>query len=297
MSKCNICPRECGVDRDHGFIGACHSSSELTVSKIMLHLWEEPCLVDKGGAGAVFFSGCNLGCVYCQNKKISHGACGEKMSEDTLICEILKLEKMGADCIEFITPTHYTDQLASLLSKIKHSLTVPVVWNSGGYEKVGSLRRLEGLVDIYMPDFKYFSHDIARKYSSARDYRNFALSSLKECVRQLGEPVFYDNGMLKSGVIVRHLILPSHRADSISVLELIAREVGVKNVILSLMGQYTPDFYKESVEGNDGLVYKNLCRKITSFEYDSVLAEALRLGFDGYFQSLSSASADYTPSF
>ena len=298
MGKCNICPRECGADRERGETGVCNSPFEFAVSKIMLHTWEEPCLVGERGAGTIFFSGCNLGCVYCQNSKISRGACGEIMSESELEKAIFSLEEHGAACIELVTPTHYTDRLASLLSRVKHRINLPIVWNSGGYEKAESVCLLDGLIDIYMPDFKYFSPEIAKKYSGAEDYAEFALSSLLECVRQVGKPSFNDRGMLKSGVIVRHLILPSHRADSVAVLELIAQKVGVENIILSLMGQYTPDFYIEHErEGGKAAPYNNLCRRITSFEYDSVLSVAQGLGFDGYFQSLSSASRDYTPQF
>jgi putative pyruvate formate lyase activating enzyme len=264
----------------------------------MLHKWEEPCLVGEMGAGTIFFSGCNLGCVYCQNSKISRGACGEVMSESELERAIFSLEEQGAACVELVTPTHYTDRLASLLSRVKHKIDLPVVWNSGGYEKAESLRLLDGLIDIYMPDFKYFSPDIAKKYSYAPNYREYALSSLSECVRQTGAPKFKGNGMMERGVIVRHLILPSHRADSVAILELVASEIGAKNVILSLMGQYTPDFYAEGAkkDGKDA-EYKNLCRRITSFEYNSVLSVADRLGFEGYFQDLSSASREYTPDF
>lgn len=300
MGTCNICPRNCGVDRENGQLGACHSPDDLLISKIMLHKWEEPCLVGDGGAGTVFFSGCNLGCVFCQNRRISRGDCGEIMSEGELQREIFKLEDMGASCIEFVTPTHYTQKLISLLERIKLRLSVPTVWNSGGYEKPETLGMLDGLIDIYMPDFKYFSPEIAKKYSGAEDYAKYALASLSEMARQVGAPLFKNDGsgILQSGVIVRHLILPSHRADSIAVLELIAKEVGAQNVLLSLMGQYTPDFYVEYVQEMDkDTQYKNLCRKITSFEYDSVISVAQRLNFDGYFQSLDSAVRDYTPDF
>ena len=264
----------------------------------MLHQWEEPCITRDGGAGTLFFSGCNLGCVYCQNRAISRGKCGNTFSEAELEKEIFSLIKQNASCIEFVTPTHYTDALAALLSKIKKDIPVPVVWNSGGYDSPDSLSRLEGLIDIYMPDFKYFSPELSKKYSNAFDYSSVALHALKEMLRQVGKPRFDGNGMLLGGVIVRHLILPSHRADSIAVLELIAREIGAGNVILSLMGQYTPEFYieHEAEHGKDDN-YKNLRRRITSFEYNSVLDRAIELGFDGYFQSLDSASKKFTPDF
>ena len=298
MSNCCLCPRACGADRDSGKLGLCHSPSHFSVSKVMLHSWEEPCISGKNGAGTIFFSGCNLGCIYCQNRAISRGECGTKMSETELEQEIFSLIDMGAECIEFVTPTHYTDKLALLLGRIKKDIPVPVVWNSSGYESIESLSMLDGLVDIYMPDFKYFSPELSKKYSNAEDYASVALDALREMVRQVGAPKYDKNKMLLRGVIVRHLILPSHRADSIAVLELIEREIGHENVILSLMGQYTPDFYIE-YERENGKVSgcKNLCRRLTSFEYDSVLACATEIGFDGYFQSLDSANRKFTPDF
>jgi putative pyruvate formate lyase activating enzyme len=262
----------------------------------MLLKWEEPCLVSGGGAGTIFFSGCNLGCIFCQNRAISRGGCGNIMSENELEREMFALIENGASCIEFVTPTHYTDKLAKLLSRIKCNIPVPVVGNSGGYESVESLRTLDGLIDIYMPDFKYFSPELSKKYSNAENYATVALDALKEQLRQVGKPRYNEDGMLLGGVILRHLILPSHRADSINVLGLIAKEIGAENLILSLMGQYTPDFYLEDSACREN-TYKNLCRRITSFEYDSVLGVAESLGFDGYFQSLSSASKEYTPDF
>ena len=298
MSQCTICPRRCGVSRNSEKLGLCNSPSDFSVSKIMLHSWEEPCIAGENGAGTIFFSGCNLGCIYCQNRAISRGGCGQILSSTDLEREIFCLIEQGAQCIEFVTPTHYTDKLAELLRRIKHIIPVPVVWNCGGYESVDSIRLLDGLVDIYMPDFKYFSPELSKKYSNAENYATVALSALREMLRQVGSPGFDEKGMLQSGVIVRHLILPSHRQDSIAVLKLIEKEIGHKNVILSLMGQYTPDFYieyeRENGKNDD---YKNLRRKLTSFEYDSVLSRAIDLGFNGYFQSLDSASKRYTPDF
>ena len=298
MSKCFLCPRACGAERGIGKYGLCHSPSDFSVSKVMLHKWEEPCLVSRGGAGTIFFSGCNLGCVFCQNRAISRGTAGKIISEGELEGEIFSLIENGASCIEFVTPTHYTDKIAVLLKRIKRDVPIPIVWNSGGYESAESLRSLEGLIDIYMPYFKYFSPEIAKKYSNAEDYACVALAALKEQIRQVGTPKYDDNGMLLHGVIVRHLILPSHRADSVSVLELIAKEIGSDKVILSLMGQYTPDFYIDfENENGKNETFKNLRRRLTSFEYDSVLAKAIELGFNGYFQSLDSASKQFTPDF
>ncbi len=300
MKKCSICPRNCGADRTGDAKGFCNSPDAFSISKIMLHTWEEPCICAGGGAGTIFFSGCNLGCVYCQNRAISRGGRGEIMTDEKLEAEIFSLCDKGASCIEFVTPTHYADRLAAFLMRIKHKIPVPTVYNSGGYDSPDSLKLLDGLIDIYMPDFKYFSSEIAKKYSNAPNYREVALESLKEMLRQVGAPKYFGdfNQRLERGVIVRHLILPSERQDSISVLELIASEIGADNIILSLMGQYTPDFYIEFEKENGSREeLKNLRRRITSFEYNSVLSAAERLGFSGYMQDISSSSAKYTPEF
>ncbi len=300
MSICRICPRECGADRETGDIGACGAGRNMRISKIMLHQFEEPCICFGAGAGTVFFSGCNMACVFCQNRDISRSAKGDEMSAEWLEAEIFSLIDSGASCIEFVTPTHYSHQLIPLLENIKPHLTVPTVWNSGGYEKAETVCRLDGLIDIYMPDFKYFSPKLSLQYSNAPDYAEYALSSLAEMVRQTGSPE-YDREhpeRLLRGVIVRHLILPSHRQDSIEILRLIKDKIGSENIILSLMGQYTPDFYieNEKEHGRDDRL-RSLRRRITSFEYNSVLSEAERLGFNGYMQDISSADKSYTPEF
>ena len=330
MSKCYICPRECGAQRAQGELGYCRAPDGFLVAKTMLHRWEEPCISGKGGAGTVFFSGCNLGCVYCQNREISGGNTGTVMSDNELERKIFSLVEQGAECVEFVTPTHYTARLASLIERIKPRLDVPVVWNSGGYEKSESLRMLDGLVDVYLPDIKYFSPKISQNYSCAPNYLEFALPALREMLRQVGKPKLCstkeqfstinseisstnpqkeytnseisttnsDNKILRKGVIVRHLVLPSHREDSISLLRLLASEVGTDNILLSLMSQYTPDFYIERESLPDGSPkYSELCRRVTSFEYNSVLKIAEELGFEGYLQAKSSATKAYTPNF
>ncbi len=220
--------------------------------------------------------------------------CGEKFSSEQLKREIFSLAEQGASCIEFVTPSHYTDKLAEILREIKPSLNIPIVWNSGGYEKIETLKSLCGLVDIYLPDLKYFSSELSLKYSHASDYFPVAIDAIKEMLSQVGAPRFDDNGQLLSGVIVRHLVLPDCRRDSIELLSRLSDQVGAQNVILSLMSQYTPDFY---IECHPDKAYKNLTRKITSFEYNSVLRHAQKLGFEGYFQDVSSASSIYTPDF
>ena len=269
--------------------------ADLYVGKSMLHMYEEPCISAEHGAGAIFFSGCNLRGVYCQNRKISLLSQGKRTSESELEKIIFGLCEQGAECIEFITPTHYTDRLANLLYRIKPKLSVPVVWNSGGYEKVETLRALNELVDIYLPDFKYFSSELSLRYSAAGNYPEVCTDAIKEMLRQTGKPKYSQDGKkLAGGVIVRHLVLPGCRHDSINILRHLRSIVEPDDIILSLMSQYTPDFY---MQNRECVRYKNLERKLTSFEYNSVLSEATRLGFSGYFQHRDSASAAFTPDF
>ncbi len=293
MGACSLCPKNCLVDRKNT-CGFCGVPADIYIAKIMLHQWEEPCICGGAGAGTIFFSGCNLHCIYCQNCRISGGMHGEKFSLERLKKEIFSLVEQGASCIEFVTPTHYTDKLAEILREIKPSLNIPIVWNSGGYEKVETLRELCGLVDIYLPDLKYFSGELSKKYSHADDYFPVAIAAIKEMLSQVGAPKFDDNGRLLSGVIVRHLVLPDCRRDSMELLSRLSEKVGAQNVVLSLMSQYTPDFY---VQEHPGCECKNLARRLTSFEYNSVLKKTQELGFEGYFQDVSSANARYTPEF
>lgn len=286
--NCNICPRRCGVNRENT-VGVCRSGDKAKISRVSRHMFEERSICGKNGAGTVFFSGCNLGCVFCQNSIISRKSVGKEFDENELAELFLKVADSGVTTLDLVTPTHFTPTVASALAKIKDKLTIPVVWNSGGYESVESLDLLRGLVDIYLPDFKYYSSEIAAKYSHAADYRERAEEALLFMHDMLGAAVEDENGMMKKGIIVRHLVLPGQRKDSIACLRRLAELIPVSDIRLSLMRQYTPDFYT----GDD----KNLHRRLTSFEYESVLREAIDLGFDGFMQSAESASAKYTPEF
>ncbi len=286
--SCNICPRECGVDRE-STLGICRSGNKVKISRVSRHLYEEPAICGKRGAGTVFYSGCNLGCVFCQNSIISRQSIGKEFDEKELAELFLTVAASGVSTLDLVTPTHFTPTVAAALSAVKDKLSIPVVWNSGGYESVESLELLRGLVDIYLPDFKYYSPEIATKYSRAADYRERAEEALLFMYDMLGGAEFDSDGMMTRGIIVRHLVLPGQRKDSIACLRRLAEILPVGDIRLSLMSQYTPDFYK----GED----KNLLRRLTTFEYESVRAEALRLGFDGYMQAPSSASAEYTPEF
>ena len=287
-NKCNICPRGCGIDREKA-VGVCRTGAKPVISRVSRHMYEEPAICGTGGAGTVFFSGCNLGCVFCQNSIISRKSVGKRFDEKELAELFLTVAASGVSTLDLVTPTHFTPTVAAALSMVRDKLRIPVVWNSGGYESTESLSLLRGLVDIYLPDFKYYSPELAAKYSNATDYRERAEEALEFMYDMLGDAEFDENGMMKKGVIVRHLVLPGQRKDSIACLRRLAEIMPVGGIKLSLMSQYTPDFYR----GED----KNLRRRLTTFEYESVRAAALRLGFDGYMQAPSSASAEYTPEF
>ena len=290
IMNCTLCPRKCNIDRDTR-AGYCKSDRVFHVARIAPHMWEEPVLSGKRGAGTVFFSGCNLGCVYCQNKVISrNGLAGRAVSADTLLEMMLELAESGVHCIELVTPTHYADLLVPVLEKLRTKCTLPTVWNSGGYESVDTLRHLDGLVDVYLPDFKYASRDLAKKYSNAEDYPERAAEAIAEMYRQTGAVRFDTDSMIRRGVIVRHLVLPTCSRDSAEVLERLAKTVPVRDVRVSLMSQYTPEFAADCD-------FPELHRRVTSFEYNRVVKKAVELGFEGYFQERSSATDKYTPDF
>lgn len=290
VAKCFACPRGCAVDRGAGERGFCGVGSEYVIGSADLHFWEEPCISGVRGSGAVFFSGCNLRCVFCQNRDISRSLCGEIYSEKRLIDKMLELQERGAHNINLVTGTPYSLFLAKTIEKVKPRLSIPIVYNCGGYESEESLSALDGLIDVYLPDFKYFSPEISEKYSAARDYFEVASRAVVEMHRQVGALTLDKDGIATRGLIVRHLVLPSHREDSRAVLSALSELLPVGEVTLSLMRQYTPDFA-------DADAPKNLHRRVTSFEYDDVLAFAESLGFSGYSQAKESAKKDFTPKF
>ncbi|MBR6651226.1 MAG: radical SAM protein [Clostridia bacterium] len=291
LTSCAVCPRECGANR-YKNKGYCGEGADIRVSKIMLHHFEEPVISGKSddlrGSGAIFFSGCPLHCVYCQNNAISHGGKGSILSTAQLADEMLRLEAMGAYNINLVTPTHFTPQIIDALDIAKPKLTIPVVFNTGGYEKAETITALDGYADIFLTDFKYGTSEMAKKYSAAPDYPQIAASALSQMFRITGEPVFKD-GLMKKGIILRHLVLPGGRHDSVAALRLASESVPTDKIILSLMRQYTPEFTPDS--------FKELKRRITTFEYNFVLNEAISLGFDGFSQDSSSATAVFTPDF
>ncbi len=287
---CDDCPRGCHADRSAEGRGFCGMPDGIFISRAAPHAWEEPPISGTRGSGTVFFTGCNLRCVFCQNRVISHDRRGRRVSEDEL-CEIfLGLQNEGVHNINLVTPTHYTDALSRVLSSVKPRLHIPVVWNSGGYDSVEGLRRLDGLVDIYMPDFKYLSSELSASYSAAPDYAERATEAVIEMLRQVGGVAFDGEGMMTRGLLVRHLVLPGCRKDSMAVIRHLATILPLDKIRLSVMRQYTPEFASDCP-------YPNLRRRLTDFEYESVLDTADECGFIGYRQGKEAAVSDYTPDF
>ena len=280
---CRLCPRECAVNRSAGERGFCGCPDTALVAKAMVHLWEEPALAGPGGSGTVFFGGCTLGCRYCQNAAISGGPVGRPMDSDQLRCVFEQLISQGAENIDLVTPTHF---LPTIVPALKPKLPVPVVYNCGGYERVQTLKALEGLVDIYLPDLKYAGEDLGRTLSGAGDYFAAAREAIREMVRQTG-PVVWEGERVKRGVIIRHLILPGQVENSLKVLDWIAEAFSPSQVLVSLMRQYTP-------MGNLPAPYD---RPITQEEYDAVLSWMFLNGLEGFTQEAGAADKGFIPDF
>jgi len=301
---CRICPRECGINRSEGQIGYCGAGNEISVAKAYLHMWEEPCLSGTGGSGTVFFTGCPLGCVFCQNQKIARNKVGAEVSGKRLVEIFFELQEKGANNINLVTPTHFTEQLIPVLSEVKRQgLEIPIVYNTGSYEKVETLKRLEGLVDIYLPDFKYVDNRLSKSYSNAPNYFEIASKAIEEMVRQQPkyeyeerENAKVETGMLLKGVIVRHLVLPGCIADSKRVLDYLYGKYENK-IIYSIMNQYTPiKEMRPSFLANHNI--DNLQRKVTDIEYDSVVDYAIALGIEnGFIQEGECAKESFIPEF
>ena len=290
MKECRVCPRNCSADRLSDQKGFCWAGAEIILARAALHMWEEPCISGKEGSGAVFFSGCSLGCKFCQNGQISRGQTGKKVTADRLADIFLELQQQKANNINLVTAGHFLPQVAEAIEKSRNrGLQIPVVYNSSGYEKSEMLKLLEGLVDIYLPDFKYMDPELAEKYSYARDYPEVAKEALKEMVRQAGTPEFDRKGIMKKGVIVRHLLLPGHVKDSRRVLEYLLSTYG-KEIYISLMNQYTP---MPAMKDDP-----RLSRKVTDREYQRLIDYGIQLGLEnGFIQEGETAKESFIPEF
>ena len=283
---CSICPRGCGVDRAGGQFGFCAVPDTPVVARAAPHFGEEPCISGTRGSGAVFFSGCNLRCVFCQNRTISRGEHGKEITVAQLRDIFLRLRDEGVHNINLVTPSHYTRQIAEALSGLE--LGIPVVWNSSGYECVETLHMLDGLVQVYLPDLKYALPEPAARYSAAADYPQVALEAIREMRRQTGPAVYDADGMMLRGTQIRHLVLPGLTGDSMRLLTLIRDELP-EGTPVSLMGQYTPCGRAMQIPGMN--------RRVTRKEYDRVLAHMQAIGLPGYRQALSAATEAFVPAF
>lgn len=279
----------CRADRSTAS-GYCKAPDGILASRAALHFWEEPCISGTGGSGAIFFSGCTLRCCFCQNYKISRTPRGKSISSERLAEIFLELQDQGAHNINLVTATHYLPWILPALDMVKEKLHIPVVYNCGGYERLETIQALSSYVDIWLPDLKYFSSDLSRRYSQAPDYFARASAAVRQMILQTGTPVFGDRGIMQKGVIIRHLVLPGQKEDSLQLIKWMAEELPEKQFYISLLSQYTP--YEKNPD------FPELNRRITSYEYQKVVEAALEAGLEqGFMQKRTSAKEEYTPSF
>lgn len=292
MTECMLCPRECRAEREKKKTGLCGETDEVRVSRAALHMWEEPCIAGKQGSGAVFFTGCTLRCVYCQNYHISNGEVGKAVDVSRLAEIFLELQEKGAENLNLVTPTHYVPQIIDALEIARRKeFKLPVVYNTSGYEKVETLKMLEGYVDIYLPDFKYLDSEHAKRYSKAEDYPEVIKNAIAEMVRQTGTPEFDSRGMMRKGVIVRHLLLPGCLKDAKRIVTYLYDTYG-NDIYMSLMNQYTP------LETLDRDRFPELSKKVTKRSYEKLVNYAIDLGIEQAFvQEGDTAKESYIPAF
>jgi putative pyruvate formate lyase activating enzyme len=291
--SCAVCPRQC--DKPPGFCGGFGAddagAATAAVAKTMLHMWEEPPISGTRGSGAVFFAGCNLRCVFCQNQAISRNLSGEERTAADLVGVFFRLAEEGAHNINLITAAHFTPIVADAIRQAKEKgFALPFIWNSSGYERVDSLKMLDGLVDVYLPDFKYFNDDYAVRYSHAPGYAAVAQAAIEEMRRQTGGCVFDSNGLIQKGTMVRCLLLPGLRKDCMDVLSWLAEHV--PDVKISMLRQYTPCLTEQGKRD-----FPEINRTVTTFEYDSVVRHCVKLGLEGYLQAKGAASGEFIPEF
>ena len=289
ITNCNLCPRRCGVNRTQR-AGFCGARDLVRIALVSLHRWEEPCLVGERGARTVFFSYCNLRCAYCQNHEISHGGKGVDVGIERLAEIFLEQQARGAATLDLVTPTHYVPQIIAALDMAREQgFDLPVVYNSSGYETVETIEALRGYVDIFLPDLKYMRAESGGAYSAAADYFSHASAAIKKMVELTGPVEFSADGQMKKGVLVRHMVLPGHRHESMELMKWLWENFG-RTIQVSLMNQYTP-MYKAAE-------HKKINRRLTTFEYESVVDYVLDLGMENvYVQERRSASEEYVPDF
>ncbi|MGN0612417.1 MAG: radical SAM protein [Porcipelethomonas sp.] len=287
FSHCTLCPRKCGADRTKS-AGVCGMGDKIKAARASLHMWEEPCISGQDGSGTVFFSGCTLKCCFCQNYEISHKGHGREISVSELSDIFLRLQENGAENINLVTATHFVPHIINALDHVRQKLKIPVVYNSSGYEIADTLKMLRGYIDIFLPDLKYFSPEISERYSKAADYFEYASEAVLEMHHQQPELV-WDGDRLCRGLVVRHLILPRCRHDSIRLMKWLRENLPEDSFLISLMSQYTPAYR--------ACDHPEINRRISTFEYRSVLEEIEKLGLDGYTQDRNSASEEYIPEF
>lgn len=290
LIECNICPNNCKVNRVEGKLGVCKANSNLKIALASLHYFEEPCISGEKGSGTVFFSNCNMKCKFCQNYKISAQSKGKEISIEELAQNFLKLQEQGANNINLVTPTIYAYQIieAIKIAKIK-GLKIPIIYNSNGYESLETLKALKGYIDVYLPDFKYYYDDIAFKYSGVKNYFKYATEAIKEMCNQVGEPKFDENGIIKKGVIIRHLVLPNNIENSKQVLKWLKNNID-ERIYISIMAQYFPCYKAKEIE--------ELSRKLTKEEYEEIENFVYELDIkNGYMQELGEHEEEYVPDF
>lgn len=290
MKNCTLCPRECKVDRTGKQKGYCRTGAGLVVARAALHMWEEPCISGAEGSGTIFFSGCALGCVYCQNVNIARGLAGKQITIDRLAEIMLELQTQKANNINLVTPSHYVPQIIEAIKTARRSgLQIPIVYNTGSYEKVETLRLLDGYIDIYLPDLKYMAPEPARRYSGCEDYFRYASDAIGEMVRQVGAVEFDEQERMRKGVIVRHLLLPGYLSDSKNIINYLYQTYK-DNIYISIMNQYTP---LKSMSA-----YPELNRKVTDAEYEELVDYAIEIGVEnGFIQEGETASESFIPEF
>ena len=288
LQKCEICPHKCKIDRTKNQVGRCKSKDTVKVALASIHNFEEPCISGRNGSGTVFFSNCNLSCEFCQNYEISQQGLGKEISIERLAEIFIEQQLRGADNINLVSPTSYAVQIIEAIKIAKNNgLKIPIIYNTNGYENVETLKLLEGYIDVYLPDLKYAEKDLAKKYSKIENYFEIATSAIKEMYRQAGENEYDENGIIKKGIIIRHLILPNHTENSKKVLKWIAGNMP-KNITVSVMAQYFPTYKAKEI--------KDINRKITKYEYQKIENYLYSLDLEnGYIQEMGNNEEIYVP--